>query len=181
MNTWNSTGCFCDSTGCFYQQWIKTTKTDIKEFRERKNQTNNFILVHFYTKSYIQFPETYGYPLSNQIPDYKRTTTKRSDLDPLKHTHFLWNTTITPQIRTSSDSVNTSTHRIKNEERNRIDHTWYKSNQSTQQVLLHSYRNIQSLKQSWRKLDFTNWSCKFNDRSVKQNIYTPISSLKHLL
>jgi len=133
LNTINSTGCFCDSTGCFYQQWIKTTKTDIKEFRERKNHTNNFILVHSYTKSYIQFPETSGYPLSNKKPYYKHTTTKVILIPLRTHTSFG-----TPQIRTPSDSLNTSTYRITNEERNRIDHTWYKSNQGTQQVLLHS-------------------------------------------
>jgi len=41
---------------------------------------------------------------------------QRNDLNPLKNTYFLWHTTNTPQIRTSSDSVNTSTYRITNQE-----------------------------------------------------------------
>jgi len=38
----------------------KQLKTDICEIRERENHTNKFILVHSYTKSYIQSSETIG-------------------------------------------------------------------------------------------------------------------------
>jgi len=91
-------------------EYKKQLKTNIKELRERKNHTNSFILVHFYIKSYIQQPETFGYPLSNQKLNYKHTTTKEVILLPSRtHTSF----------GTPSDSVKTSTYRITNEERNR--------------------------------------------------------------
>jgi len=54
---------------------------------------------------------------------------QRSDLDP-HHKHTT--------NQNAFDSVNTSNLQNYKSRRNRIDHTWYKSNQSTNQVLLHS-------------------------------------------
>jgi len=56
-----------------------------------------FILVHSYPKSYIQSPETIGYLLCNQNPDYINTT-KEVTLNTSSHT-------ITTEIRTPSDSA----------------------------------------------------------------------------
>jgi len=174
LNTRNSTGCFYDSTGCFYQQWIKTTKTNIKEFRGRKNHTNSFIVVHSYTKSYIQFPKTSGYPLSNKKPDYKHTTTKEVILIPSRtHTSFG-----APQSHHKSEHPLTLWTPVLTELQMKKEIGLITP--GTNQIKVHQ-RNIQSLKQSWSKLDFTNWCCKVNARSVKQNIYTPISNWKHLL
>jgi len=60
----------------FISSEYKQLKTNIKEIRERDKHTKRFILVHSHPKSYIQFPETTGYPLIQLITYYKHTTTK---------------------------------------------------------------------------------------------------------
>ena len=100
-----STGCFCDSTVCFYQfKWVL----------DKRKAHKQFILVHSCPKSYIQSSETTGYLLCNQNPDYKCTIKEvtlntSSHTLPLTHNHHrnqntLWFCTYTTIFRNSRDT-----------------------------------------------------------------------------
>ena len=178
MNSKNLTGCFCDSIGCFYQQNIKTTKKYIKELRERKNHTNSFILVHSYTKSYIQFPETSGYPLSNKKPCYKHTTTKEvililsSTLTSFgtsqshhrsEHPLTMWKPVLTElQMKKEIGLITPGTNQIK------VHNKSYFTLRKISKALSNFGENLIS------QTDLVS----VNSRSIKQNIYTPISNWK---
>jgi len=83
----------------------KQLKTNICKIREKENHTNNLILVHSYTKSYILSPENHRVS-TMQSKSRLQTHHQRSDLEHLKtHTSFGKHTT---KFRTTSDSAYTS-------------------------------------------------------------------------
>jgi len=86
-----STGCFCETIGCFYQQLLKTkTKTNLNEIRDRKINTTSFILVHSIPRATSSPQKPLSIPLSNHHLDYN--THQRDDLEPFKNTNLLWKT-----------------------------------------------------------------------------------------
>ena len=64
----------------------KNNLKQILKSSEKKISTNRFILVHSYPKSYIQFPETTGYPLCNQSQITNTQLPKKWSWSPQEHT-----------------------------------------------------------------------------------------------
>ena len=150
---------FCRNNRLFLSAVNKNNLKHICEIRERKNHTNKFILVHSYTKSYIQSPETTGNPLCNQN-QITHITHQRSDLDPLK-THTSFGSAHTPPrmlILTTSRAHNLSwiyntRNTVIKEEGNRIHLGITKLKvQNYNPILFHTLKNDPKLFQILEKL-----------------------------
>jgi len=111
LNSRNSIGCLCDSTGCFYQQNTKTTKSSYKRVKGEKESHKLFYTGSLLHQELHPVPRNLWVSTKLLKTTFQTQTTKEVILI-LSRTHTSFGT---PQIRTPSDSVNTSTYRITNE------------------------------------------------------------------